>query len=397
MIDDAVARSLARKFATTDRPPPWQFVLYGGIGDHVLWLSLLYSFRRRTTRAVVVYCDELTADLVRLYAGRSFDRMVEIEALDGKEVELLRARQRFEPGHPLLAWHMNFVGGELTYLAGQDRSIADLIRQLLRLPSDAPLAPPIWPRATRTAAAAHMRRLGLPPGRTILIAPWARSASATLPVRWWIELARACEARGFVVATNVGSRARGFDRLGIGVDLAALPGTVAADVPLGELGPFVERCGAVMCVRSGLSDLLAFSNVRMCVWSGRMRWDARSSFGSCSRYGRWRGSMVGAALSRCMRRCRRRSIRRCCRGGWRMAGSEPGHDGGMSPGHDKGIQAGPRPKPARPAYSAIGIAFRVDSPVAAASSGSERRIASISFCLPTGLATKSFIPASRHA
>ena len=272
VTDDAVARRLTRKFATTDRPAPWQFVLYGGIGDQVLWLSLLPSFRRRTTRKVVVYYDPLAADVVRLFAGRSFDRAIEVDALDGEEVARLREQQRFEPGTPLLAWHWSFVGDEIQYLAAEHRTIADLIRQLLRLPPDAPIDRPVWPRAAREEAAGQMRRLGLPAGRTMLIAPWAKSSSVTLPLRWWTEVARHFAARGFAIATNIGNRGRGFDRLGMEMDLAALPGTVAADVPLRDLGPFAECCGNVICMRSGLSDLLAFSKARMCVvWPHEVR------------------------------------------------------------------------------------------------------------------------------
>jgi hypothetical protein len=244
---------------------PWQFVLFGGIGDHVLWLSLLTSFRRRTTHPVEVHCDPSVADLARLYSGRAYDRLIEVEALDATEIARLREQRPFVPGTPLLAWHCNFVGDEVQYLAAQDLSIADLIRQLLRLPVVAPLDPPIWPSSVRKAADRHMRRLGLPVGRTILLAPWAKSAAAVMPMHWWAQVVRHFVDRGFVVACNVGNRARGFDRLGLDVDLAVLPHTVPIDIPLAELGPLAEQCGAVICVRSGLTDLLAFSKVRMCV------------------------------------------------------------------------------------------------------------------------------------
>lgn len=248
-----------------DLSTSWQFVLYGGIGDHVLWLSLLPAFRWRTKHPVVVYCDRQIIDLARLYAGRSYDYLIERASLDPRDLRRMRQQTGFAPGRPLLAWHWNFVGNEVHYLAGQDISIADLIRQLLRVPANAQLQPPVWPHAAHQAAAEHMRRLGLPVGRTLLMAPWAKSATASLPDQWWVETARHFAARGFTIATNVGNRARGFDRRGQDRDLAELPGTVAADVPLADLGPFAERCGAVLCARSGLTDLLAFARVRMCV------------------------------------------------------------------------------------------------------------------------------------
>lgn len=262
---DHLAASLAAKFAHGSSPAPWQFVLYGGLGDHVLWLSLLAAFRRQVQGKIVVYCDRRTQDLAQLYAGRSFDVLAECDALTPNDIRQIQTHGRFAPGMPILAWHCCYVGDEVSYLRHRDDTITSVVRHILRLPAAAPVARPLVSLAGHVDAQVEMTRRGLPVGRTVLLAPWAKSAQVTLPDAWWVELVALLVARGYTVATNTAMRGRGFDQVRVDAPAPALPGTIAVDVPLRAILPFSELCGTVVTVRSGLSDLLAFSRARNAV------------------------------------------------------------------------------------------------------------------------------------
>lgn len=259
---DQIRDSLAARLAFKASDSTWQFILYGGLGDHIMWLSLLVAFRQRATAPVIVYCDPRTADLARLYTDRAFDTLVEVDSLTLDEVISLQGQAQFAPGKPLVAWHPFFIGEETRFLAGRDLSMTDVIRQILQLPTDTPMHPPDVMENHRLAAQLDLLRLRLPPGRTVLLAPWAKSAQVTLPDAWWAELAGTLASQGYTVVTNTNMRSRGFDRLRVTDTLAALPGTFGVDIPLRHIIPFAELCGTVVTARSGLSDVLAFSKAR---------------------------------------------------------------------------------------------------------------------------------------
>ena len=230
-------------------PDPLTVVLFSGIGAHVLWLGLLPEIRRRTD--VTVVCAPEMEGLVRLYEGRSYDAL-RVERVPEATIERLRQ----EPvGGTVLAWHGAWKGDELAYLRARGGgTIADVIRDIMAAP-DAEIVAPEW----------KSRAWVDNPGRTVMLAPFAHTAMATLPPGWWAAAADHLTAIGLTVVTNVANRARGFDHSRGGPVLPAVPGTIPVDIPLSEIGPFAERCGFVLCARSGLSDLLARANTRMTV------------------------------------------------------------------------------------------------------------------------------------
>jgi hypothetical protein len=257
-------REMDRAFRSGASPAPWQFVMFAGIGDQMLWLSLLPEFRRRADREVEVYCQDRSSTLAGMYAGRAFDRLIKIPDLSDRAMRLLKSRNELLPGRAQLAWHDCYAEDDLKYLFGKDQSNGDLVRELLMLPADAPMHAPACTDADRRAAIEHMHRLNLPIGNTVLLAPWARSLF-NLPMPWWEALVRVLLAHGFMVATNIGNRGRSLDPRGEGQTLETLPGTVAVDIPLTQAIPFAELCGYFIGIRSGLCDLLAFANVRSLV------------------------------------------------------------------------------------------------------------------------------------
>jgi hypothetical protein len=260
--NDRIGERLAARFARTASPTPWNVILYGGLGDHVMWLSLLAAFRQQAKAPVIVACDPRIADLARLYADRAFDTLIELDRLTSEEIEYLTRHARLAPGTPVMAWHPPFIGDETAYFANSDAAMTAVVRQVLGLPADAPVCPPHISGSAHLAARWDMTRLGLPIGRTVLLAPWAKSARVMLSPAWWAELAGMLVRQGYTVVTNTAMRSRGFDARQVDDPPAALPGTRAVDIPLRHIIPFADLCGTIVMARSGLSDLLAFSRAR---------------------------------------------------------------------------------------------------------------------------------------
>ena len=234
------------------------FTCFAGLGDHTLWLGLLPHVPGEKT----VTCDPRMEPLVRLYEGRSYDHLIVTPN---------------QPPGGFLCWHGAHVGDERAYIGARDATMADVVREILGVPKDAEVMPPVWPKrpmqlhpladwppaegsAARILVDAHLPITG-----TVLLAPWAHTAQVHLPIYWWMNAAAWLRDQGWTVATNVCNRGRGYDQSRQGPILEAIPGTVPVNVPLDEIGPFAELCGAVLMARSGLADVLARCRARMCV------------------------------------------------------------------------------------------------------------------------------------
>jgi len=240
---------------------PLHFVAFSGIGDHVLWLGLLPHVRRRAR--VIVTCAPAMEGLARLYPN-SYDEL-RVEALTDADLAALKHGPSDER---MIAWHGSWRGSELNWLARNmpGGTVADVVRDILGVPG-AEIVGPEW---TNSQWFCYNLRDWSGwcrdwEGRTVLLAPFAHTGEVRLPDQWWTDSAAYLTARGFTVVTNVANRGRGYDHSRGGPVLPPVPGTIPVDVPLSEIGPFAERCGFVLCARSGLSDLLARAHTNMTV------------------------------------------------------------------------------------------------------------------------------------
>ena len=100
---------------------------------------------------------------------------------------------------------------------------------------------------------ALLRKEGLRPGRTILVAPDASSVRL-VPAEFWPELAAAFRARGFDVATN---SPKGAEH--------RISGLPPLDVPLELFISVATAAGSVVSIRSGVCDLLAHADCRLTI------------------------------------------------------------------------------------------------------------------------------------
>lgn len=88
-----------------------------------------------------------------------------------------------------------------------------------------------------------MQANNLIPGRTILLVPNAKSV-ARIPLTFWVNLTNKLKSCGFTVCTN-----------SIGDSEPPIIGTCPIFIPYSKLVPFLEKCGAVVGLRSGLFDI----------------------------------------------------------------------------------------------------------------------------------------------
>ena len=86
---------------------------------------------------------------------------------------------------------------------------------------------------------------GLRRGRTVILAPVANTIDK-LSGAFWRYLAYRLQRKGYTVCTNIGSDAE-----------KAVEGTKGIFVPFVDLPCFVEACGALIQLRSGLTDVIS--------------------------------------------------------------------------------------------------------------------------------------------
>ncbi len=108
------------------------------------------------------------------------------------------------------------------------------------------------------------RRNGLREGRTVLLAPSARTLP-DLPASFWRALALRLRAAGWDVALNCQRGSK------------SLADTVPLCVPYAVLVPFVERAGAFIGIRSGLCEVVSSARCRKIIVYPRKRQGAGSA------------------------------------------------------------------------------------------------------------------------
>ncbi|MCM1183103.1 MAG: hypothetical protein NC337_07000 [Roseburia sp.] len=93
-----------------------------------------------------------------------------------------------------------------------------------------------------------LKNIACIPGRTIVIAPYAKTVKP-IPMYFWIQLAVKLRQAGYCVCTN-----------SVGDTEPPVYGTAAVFIPYDQSVPFVERAGAVIGLRSGFLDVVSSAN-----------------------------------------------------------------------------------------------------------------------------------------
>lgn len=90
-------------------------------------------------------------------------------------------------------------------------------------------------------------------GKTVLLIPYSVSMEE-IDIHFWEKMATRIQDKGFKVITNVK-----------GENESAINGTEAVKIPLNILVPFVEECGNVIGVRSGILDVMEMADAKMII------------------------------------------------------------------------------------------------------------------------------------
>ncbi len=88
----------------------------------------------------------------------------------------------------------------------------------------------------------------LTPGKTVLIAPYAKSVRQ-IPILFWKKLADKLSEQGYKVCTN-----------SIGIQEPPIEGTIAMQIPHSVSVPFLEMAGITIGLRSGFQDITNTAN-----------------------------------------------------------------------------------------------------------------------------------------
>jgi hypothetical protein len=220
---------------------------FGAFGDVYWALAYLPAFAaaRRLSPAVPVVVGESCRQVARLFGYEDVDCLTQ-DAMD----DLVAAVVRTDASGATIAHHDRPYGKAAPVRVLEERFVAftDLYRDLVYGLSER--VEPQIPRPERRRQT-DRRSLadGLTQGRTVLLAPYAKSVLPVAP-SFWEDTAEQYASRGYTVATVVHATER------------AVPGTAAVEVEISELPEVAEHAGTFIALRSGLCDVVHAARAR---------------------------------------------------------------------------------------------------------------------------------------
>jgi hypothetical protein len=220
---------------------------FGALGDVYWALAYLPAFTaaNQLPPAVPVVVGEGCRQVARLFGYEDVESPTQL-AMD----DLVAAVVRTQASDATIAHHDRPYGSAAPVRILDERFVpfTDMYRELVYGLSAR--TKPQTPRRERVRQA-DRRPLsdGLAPGRTVLLAPYAKSVMPVAP-SFWEDTAELYASRGYAVATVVHG------------DEDAVPGTVALEVEIAELLEVAEHAGTFIALRSGLCDVVHAARAR---------------------------------------------------------------------------------------------------------------------------------------
>lgn len=237
------------------------FHLYGGVGDPVLWLSMLCAYKNISKKPITLIIPQGTEAIPLMYKNRSYDRLLTAENfIDNNQ---FIAKECNLNSNERIAHHMYY--GDANFLNYTGLSCAsgltnlEMIKSLLGLSLVTKPVPPLPVSNSIKEAKKLFKSMNLTRGKTVLIAPFAKSYPHKLSENWWSLVVSKLLNEGFKVVNNIASGVS-FSSKDIRDNVDFIEGSIPLVIPIGLVIPFAELCGSFIGVRSGLCDLLAFSN-----------------------------------------------------------------------------------------------------------------------------------------
>lgn len=250
---------------------------YRGTGDVYLAAAYLKYLDETSDRS-----DREQERSVFAVNGQSAYHVAELFRTEGTEIAVLREIQA-----RAVLWLYRFLGGEnlrvrilhymdslpmyqcfLIFLAGLNGiGFMDLYRAAVFGDEKITLPPPAWDTDSRWTEEIF-RRYRLKKGRTILLAPTARSIAEGPDEGFWELLAQRLSAMGYCVCTNLSHPKE-----------TAVKDTVGIIIPYREMDRFLQAAGTLIGYRSGLCDLAAAVPCRKIILYPKDTWPLYGGLG----------------------------------------------------------------------------------------------------------------------
>lgn len=228
----------------------WGAICPYGIGDTYFLCALAKDFLiHNGGNRFTVIVKKSQIDIPKLFV-KDIERIVVLDTLN---INALKKFSRFRMSRPFLAHPEFFSEGALLKKLGNDNTnILDLYKEAFNLPVSCALSKPEINRESIAKAKKKFKEMCLPYGKTVILAPDARSAK-TLPLKFWCLLSDKLKQNGWTVCTNVIQNSN------------YISGTIPIEFSLDEAIPLVELAGWVISSRSGLCDLISSANCKLSI------------------------------------------------------------------------------------------------------------------------------------
>jgi hypothetical protein len=235
--------------------PTWFLLNAHGAGDAYLVGALARQFRRQhggSAGRLAMVVKQAHLPIAQMF-GDALDAIYVAPADYLRRARTHQARHGlqpiFAPQQALLAHPACLVDApieQLALISGVSRIhlFATVLRLRLLSDPEPPVIQPTW----RETAEREAARLGIAPGRSVVLVPDA-DTWPTLDDRFWERLSARLAGLGWTVLTNLAGSVSGGRR---GKPFA---GSIGLDVPIGVFLPLVERAGWVIGTLSGLMSL----------------------------------------------------------------------------------------------------------------------------------------------
>lgn len=224
-----------------------------GIGDTFLVCSLIESIKKTNPgNEILIVCKKSHKGVINLFAHHFNDVFI-INKFPETTIGL--TDKRILVAHPAYSER-----GLLNVLGYKQINLFDLYKIMFSLPSDVDMTRAIIPATAKEAAIAEFKSLKLSVGKTVIIAPEAVSLDI-IDMDFWVKLSRELLRNGWQVCTNAMNSQN------------IIPGTTKISFDLDEAIAFAELAGWVICMRSGLCDLLSLTkNTKLTVIYPNKKW-----------------------------------------------------------------------------------------------------------------------------
>lgn len=241
----------------------WYMICPYGIGDIYLVCSLAEEFLlKHGGKKIVFIIKKNHLSIKDLFSNQSREFVV----LDDFNMKALTKHGCFKIGHPFIG-HPEFLRPDFVKILGNNNiNLLSIYKEIFSLSANCSLSKPQVSKNLMNASKEKFLSLGLPPNKTVILAPDAKSLD-TFPFQFWAKISEKLNKMGWVVCINC-----------VQEIVNIIPETIPINFSLNEAITMVEMAGWVIASRSGLCDLISSANCRLSVIYVKQRWYAGTSF-----------------------------------------------------------------------------------------------------------------------